>query len=383
MRISMICCPFQTSSGFYGSALGAAIERRTGVPVQWVATNCGCGDPQEANRVFQASNPDYFEMPVPADFQSRYAWRRKVRGLARSIVFSAKARRFCGLSRGADVVHFQQILNAYGSKTVFAWLRQPSTAVRVVTVHELDSDQQRAKAANLAYNRADAVLVHCQQLKDELVDLKVQPERIHVVLHGTRLPARSTATRSGMVFYGGHKLMSNKGLDTLLEAMAMLKQRMGPRTPVLSIHGYYGLHTPAEATELAQKNGVADKVVWVNQVCEEEVTRLYQRSLLAVLPYVGSFAGGAAAHAAACELPVIGTRHAGLPDHLADAGIWVEENHPVELAERIEFLVSHERARREAAERCYARAHEYLGWDRIAEQTLQIYENCCSKRSAA
>src|SRR5579883_3397365 len=120
MRISMICCPFQTSSGFYGSALGAAIERRTGVPVQWVATNCGCGDPQEANRVFQASNPDYFEMPVPADFQSRYAWRRKVRGLARSIVFSAKARRFCGLSRGADVVHFQQILNAYGSKTVFA-----------------------------------------------------------------------------------------------------------------------------------------------------------------------------------------------------------------------------------------------------------------------
>jgi hypothetical protein len=121
MQISMICCPFQTSFGFYGSALSAALQRKVGVPVKWVATNCGCGDPKEANRVFEAKNPDYLEMPVPGDFQSEYAWRRKVRGLARSIIFSAKARRFCAMAKEADVVHFQQVLNAFGSKAVFAW----------------------------------------------------------------------------------------------------------------------------------------------------------------------------------------------------------------------------------------------------------------------
>lgn len=383
MRISMICCPFQTSFGFYGNALRAALEKKAGVPVHWVATNCGCGDPKEANRVFEAKTPDYFEMPVPVDYQSRYAWRRRIRSLARSFVFSAKAKRFSAMSQGADVVHFQQVLNAFGSKAAFAWLKQPSSAVRVVTVHELDADQQNAKAANVTYNRADAILVHCQELKNELIHLHVQPDKIHVVLHGTHLFERTTGPRSGIVFYGGHKLMSNKGLDTLLEAMAILKQRMGGGAPVLSVHGHYGVDTPPEALELAKKNGVTDRVVWVNQVPQDEVTKLYQRSLLAVLPYVGSFAGGAAGHAAACELPVVCTRKAGLPDHLGDTGIWFQEKNAIELADRIEYLLTNEPARKQAAERSYEHAQKYLRWDLIAEQTLQIYRNSNGRTEAA
>jgi len=383
MRVSMICCPFQTSYGVYASSLIAAIENRTSCPVQWVGSNCGCGDPIETNRQYQAQKCDYFEMPVLGDYRSTQAWKREARSLARSVLFSARARRFSRLSRGADVVHFQQILNAYGSKTVFAWLKQPSDAVRVVTVHELDADQQNAKAANATYNRANAILVHCQELKDQLIKLNVQPEKIHVVLHGTPLPERSSGPRSGIVFCGGHKLMTNKGLDTLLQALATLKQRMGDRAPVLSVHGHYGFDTPVEAIELAQKHGVTDKVAWLNQIPQGEVSKLYQRSLLCVLPYVGSFAGGAAGHAAACELPVIGTRRAGLPDHLGDAGIWVEERNVAQLADRIEHLLIDEAARKQAGERCFERAQKYLGWDVIAEQTLQIYANSNGRAKAA
>src|SRR6266702_7396377 len=94
--------------------------------MKWVASNCGCGDPIEVSRSFQAQHCDYFEMPIITDYRSKAAWRRRVRGLARSGISYLRAKKYAQLSKEADVVHFQQILNSYGSNAVFHWLKQPS-----------------------------------------------------------------------------------------------------------------------------------------------------------------------------------------------------------------------------------------------------------------
>jgi glycosyltransferase involved in cell wall biosynthesis len=379
----MICCPFKTSFGSYGDSLKTAIESKDGMRVQWVASNCGCGDPVEVNRLYQAKQCAYFEMPVPIDYRSKYPWRRHVRGLARKVLFSARAIRFARLSRDAEIVHFQQVLNAYGSNALFAWLKRPSNATRVVTVHELDADQTEHKENNAIYNRADAVIVHCQEMKDQLVRLAVRPEKIHVILHGTTIPEPTTQPRQGIVFYGGHKPMTNKGLATLMTAMAIIKKRMGADVPTLSIHGHYGTETPSAGLELAEQIGVTDSIVWLNQMPEHEIAKLYQRSLLCVLPYTGSFAGGAAALAAACGTPVVCTRKAGLPDHLGDTGIWIEENNAEQLAERVIELLKDDKLRSQCAARAVQRAQDHLRWDVIAEQTLRIYRGACHTQQAA
>ncbi|MGZ4859193.1 MAG: glycosyltransferase family 4 protein, partial [Candidatus Angelobacter sp.] len=303
MQMSMICCPFKTSFGFYASSLKAEIEKKTGTTMQWVASNCGCGDPIEVSRQFQATQCDYFNMPILVDFRSKKAWKRRVRGAARSVILYIRARKYAGLSKSAEVVHFQQILNAYGSKAVFHWLRQPSQAIRIITVHELDGDQLEFPETNKTYNLANAIIVHCEEMKQQLIRLNVQENKVHVVLHGTDLPAvLPDSERSGIVFYGGHKLMSGKGIETLFKAMAIIKGRMGENTPVLKIHGHFGPVTPKEGAELARDNGIADKIVWLNQISEEDMVRLYQSSRVCVLPYTGSFAGLPAALAAACKL---------------------------------------------------------------------------------
>ena len=69
MQMSTICCPFKTSFGFYASSLKAEIEKKTGTTMQWVASNCGCGDPIETGRQFQAKQCDYFDMPMPVEFR--------------------------------------------------------------------------------------------------------------------------------------------------------------------------------------------------------------------------------------------------------------------------------------------------------------------------
>lgn len=86
-------------------------------------------------------------------------------------------------------------------------------------------------------------------------------------------------------------------------------------------------------------------------------------------------------HAAACQLPVVCTRKAGPPDHLGDAGIWVDENNPEQLASQILELLDHEVLRQEVGARLLKRVQDCLCWDVIAEQTLGIYEEA-SRRGA-
>jgi len=384
MEMTMICCPFKTSYGSYASSLISAIEKKTGGKMNWVASNCGCGDPIEVSRCFQAKQCNYFEMPIINDYRSRTFWKRRVRVAARGGLSYFRARRFANLSRGAELVHFQQILNSYGSSPVFHWLKQPSNATRIVTVHELDHDQIEFPERNQTYALADGVIVHCEELKRKMVQLGVPEDKIHVVLHGADVSASSSENqRSGIIFYAGHKAMTGKGMQTLFPAMSILHQRMGAEAPVLKIHGHYGDHTPEEAEQLAGHSGLGGHVVWLNQISMEEIARQYQRALLCVLPYTGSFAGLPAAMAAANQLPVICTKKAGLTDHLGDCAVWVDERNPAQLAERIMELLQSDERRRELANKLRTRAEQFLSWDVIAERTLDVYEESAKRKAGS
>jgi len=302
--------------------------------------------------------------------------------MARSVLLPIRGKRYASMSKNAEVVHFQQILNAYGSQVVFSWLQQPSNARRIVTIHELDVDQLKNPKRNELYNLADGIIVHCEEMKQHLIRLGVQQERIHIVLHGTSIPAPlPDNSREGIVFYGGHKLMSGKGIDALFKAWSIIQQKNGgsyasPEDPRTLRNRH-----PEEALRLAAQHGIADKIVWLNQIPEEESVRLYQRSLLCVLPYTGSFAGYAASLAAACQLPIVCTRKAGLPDHLGETAVWVDENSPEPLAERIIELLNNEPQRRQLGSQLLKRAESFLQWDVIADQTLKIYEDTILKKT--
>jgi len=386
MQMCLICCPFNTSYGAYASSLKSAIERETGGTMQWIGSNCGCGDPAEKSRQFITNQCDYFEMPFPKSQRSPTVWKRMILGAVRpahKLVLPFRARKYAELSKNAELIHFQQILNAYGSRVVFSWLNHPSSATRVITVHELDSDQLELSAESEAYNRADAIIVLCEEMRDQLVRLKVRPEKVHVVLHGTDIPERSQGRREGIVFYGGHKIMAGKGLDTVFRAMTIIREQRPLSVPTLTIHGHYGTATPQAASRLASELGIADKIVWRNQISNGEIVQLYQRSLICVLPYTGSFAGLAASAAAACELPIVATRKAGLPDHLGDSGIWIDENDADQLASRVLELLDNESAWQEAAANVRRRAEEFLSWDVIAEDTLQVYQQAIADKAMA
>jgi glycosyltransferase involved in cell wall biosynthesis len=386
MKISIIGCPFQTTYGAYISSLRSALERNIGAPVQWVGSNCGCGDPNPGSRQFQAGDCHYFEMRHELAGYSLTAYSPdRVKQFLRSSVRAAsntnRAKRYLELSAGADIMHLQQILAAYGSDVVFRFLRQPSAAARVITVHELDAEQTDHPENNQTYNLADALIVHDSAMKKKLVSLGVAGRLVHVVRQGTDLVEGKSVARDGIVYYGGHHFNEGKGIGVLLDAYRRLKNRYAGSAPRLRIHGHYG--TPPKAfLDKASELGVADGVEWLNDVPMNEIAPLYRRSQVCVLPYKGSFAGFPVGVAAANRVPIIATRAAGIPDHIGDLGIYVGGDDPDELADRIDEVLRDEVLRQDYGARLRAHAESRLSWDAVARDTLAVYQAALEERAA-
>ena len=379
MRVSLIGCPFQSTYGAYIGSLRSALARQLGRPVQWVGSNCGCGDPIQNGRGFQVKDCDYFEMRERLAGYSLVGYTRQpakrfLRSGVRGLCNARRAARYAELVSEVDVVHLQQILGAYGSDVVFRFLRLPIAAARVITVHELDDEQIDFPERNRGYNLADAVVVHDGALKAKLVALGVAPDLVRLVRQGTDLDEGERVARDGIVFYAGHHFNAGKGLDVLLDACRQLKDRYAGRAPRLRIHGHYGGEPPAEFVDRARQLGLADDVEWLNELSPAEMATVYRRSQVCVLPYKGSFAGLPVGLAAANRLPIIATRAAGVPEHIGDLAIWIEPDDAVGLADRIAQVLQDPALAADCGARLRAHAVERLGWDTVARDTIDIYQ---------
>ncbi len=381
MKVKMISCWFATSYGSYTDGLRRGLERRLGEEVGIVATNCGCGDPIAERHEFQDTRCEYFESPHVQHYKSKSPLKYWLRTQAAQAVCWERARQFRGHQGDADVIHFQQILNATGSMTVFHWLAKPSRAARVVTVHELDLHQTDFPETNRRYNLADRIIVHCEEMKHSLVELGVDEPRIDVVQHGVDLAPLADTPRDGIVFYGGHKLNPGKGFETLLAAMRLVKSRLGERVPKLTVHGHWGDTTPENGLRAAADAGLAGDVRWLNQLAPDAAVAEYRKAQLCVIPFAKSFAGYPAGLAMANGTPIVATRRAGIPDHVGDAARFVEVDDAEGLARSIAELLEGASLRAELAARGRARAEAALGWDTIAAKTLASYERALASRA--
>lgn len=381
MQVTIIACPFKTSYGAASEALKQALEKKLKTNVEWVASNCGCGDDVEVSRQFQMPGCKYFDMITITDHPTPNPWKLRIKLLARKLFYYFRAQRYQSLSAGADVVNFQQTLNAYGSTVLFHWLKRRSQAARVVTIHELDRHQLECPESNRTYNLADAIIVQQGAMRDQLIGLGVDPGRIEIALHGTELPPIcESRPRDGIMYYCGHHPFRGKGLQSVFQAIALLKKRFGTKAPRLKVHGYLSREDLATLKEMAAHSGLENEVKWLNQPSMSELILEYSSSLLCVLPFTGSFAGLAAATAAAVGLPIIATKNAGIIEHIGENGVWLETDTAEEIAAQIERLHDSDALRQDLSKRLRKRAEECLSWDVVAESILAIYNRAIGRK---
>ena len=383
MRVAMVSCFMKTSYGAYTNSLCRAIGPIIGRDVDIISSNCGCGDYHAKNRILYGPGCRFFEFPhVPFSPQqppglAMYKYRGRL--VLGDLAYWGRAQVYSHLSKDADVAHFQQVLGAFGSQAVFHWIRTSPKVRKVVTVHELDPYQLAFGHKNSTYNKADRIIVLFDDMKDRLVSLGVQSHRIKVVHYGTDIVTSDRRARDGILYYGGHHFNLDKGIEVLLKALKRILEKRNYANLKLKIHGHYGNFPPPPILDLVSSYGLTDHIVWLNNIYEEEMTRQYATSLFLVLPFKGSFAGMVATRAMACGLPVIGTKEAGLPDHLGELGIYTKVGDDKALEEEMLRLLDNQNIREYMSEPLVKRAEEMYSWEKIAADTVQIYRDVLSE----
>jgi D-inositol-3-phosphate glycosyltransferase len=188
---------------------------------------------------------------------------------------------------------------------------------------------------------------------------------------------------SRIVLYVG-RIEPLKGIDTLLEAMALV----APDIPcwqedlaVIIIGGAPGAGIDKVSAELARLErlradlGIEELVTFQGAKDQDTLVYYYSAADMVVMPSHYESFGMVALEAMACGTPVIASKVGGLAYNVQDGqtGFLIPDRDPEALADKIRKLLCDDELRHHLGQQAIDWARRY-GWDAIANQILDIYE---------
>jgi glycogen(starch) synthase len=246
----------------------------------------------------------------------------------------------------------------------------------VMTVHSTEYDRSLGHPWTeiLARERvglasADRVISVSQHLKRQLVErYGIPPGKVRVIYNAVR-PSDRLAPLSHsdkIVLYLG-RLAAMKGVDTFLRAAARVTLRKPPPLFVVAGEG----PESDRLLLLAARLGIADQVLFLGKVTDEERATLLASASVFVLPSVVEPFGIAAAEAMAAGIPAIVSKTSGIAE-ITDGVFTVDFWDVDEFASRISELLEYPALRRamgEAGRQSMLRQ----GWEERALETVGVY----------
>lgn len=258
--------------------------------------------------------------------------------------------------------------------------------------HQEPESKLRRDGEDAVLRAADGVVASNEIERRELVDrYGLAPSRIHVAPCGVDLDlfkpgsweeARQRTGRSSderVLLYVG-RIEPLKGLDTLLAAAALLRDRVSSLK--LLIAG--GSRTPDQPTEqeLARLRGIAraleleEVVEFLGPKSQTELPDLYRAADVCAVPSRYESFGMAALESLACGTPVVASRTGGLQSTIRDGrnGYLVTIGDEREFADRLASVTCQPRLARRLGEEAARTARRY-SWQRVADANLGAYHN--------
>jgi D-inositol-3-phosphate glycosyltransferase len=228
---------------------------------------------------------------------------------------------------------------------------------------------------------ASAVLTANSEEAADLARLGVSRKHIRVVPCGVDtdrfVPEGPAAQRNGHPrLVTVTELDQVRDIDTLLQALARLPEAElvvatgPPRAQLSTQESCRGL------LRLARALKVADRVLFTGQADEEELPPLLRSADLYVNTAKYEPTGMIALDAMACGIPVVTTATGAPADAVLDGttGMLVPPGRPALLAHRIQQLLTRPMLREAYGVAAADRAKSRYSWDRIARETMAVYE---------
>ena len=205
--------------------------------------------------------------------------------------------------------------------------------------------------------------------------------KIHVIPNGIdfedfqNIRPHKSIERSHILFIGN--LVKVKGINSLIKAIPNIKKAI-PNIRVL-IGG-----TGPQEKELekrVKKLNIEENVNFLGFVSGNEKYSYYKSADLCVVPSVYETFGIVCLEAMACGKPVVASNVGGIPFVVKDGetGLLFECGNAKDLAEKILILLENKKLREKMGKAGRERAEEFT-WDKIAEQTVEVYKEILQMR---
>ncbi|HSJ47608.1 MAG TPA: glycosyltransferase family 4 protein [Gammaproteobacteria bacterium] len=270
----------------------------------------------------------------------------------------------------ARLLRLPLVIYAHGEE-ITTWRRSP----------------RRLKAMAYAYRRADRVIANSDFTRARLLELGVEPTRIHIIHPGVDLgrfhPGHETADlRQGLGLGAEPKLILSvgrlsrrKGFDQVIRALpALLRGGLDVHYVIIGIG-----EDRDYLCKLAMEQGVSERVHLLGHVEPGDLPRWYCAAALFAMPNreidgdTEGF-GMVFVEAAACGTPSLAGQAGGTGAAVLDGetGLRVDGGDPQAVTRALARMLGDEDLRQHLAEAGRIRAERELAWERVAEKTAAL-----------
>ena len=290
-----------------------------------------------------------------------------------------------------DIVHCQF---GYEGLHALRHLRFGTLRTRALVCHLRGSDITRHVRENgenvydALFARADRLIANCEHFRQRAIALGADPDRIDVV--GSPIDtdrfcppsARPSPEGRPLRLVATGRLVEKKGFADAIVALSLAPE-IDARLEIL---GDGPLR--ADLEKRARAAGVADRVIFHGAVTADRVLETLHAADIALAPSVTAADGDADApvntlkEAMATALPVIATRHGGIPELVIDGenGRLVPEHDPQAIAAALRDLAARPDRWPDLGAAGRARVIEDYSLARVTERTLASYARALERR---
>jgi glycosyltransferase involved in cell wall biosynthesis len=254
----------------------------------------------------------------------------------------------------------------------------------------VDCGRERIRLEPAIGRSANAVVAGSSAEESDLARLGVPRRSIRVVPCGVDTdeftpegPVAKRGARPRLLTVAD--LSQHDELATLLRAMSKI-----PGTDLVIVGGGERAKLKEDLSfrrlaKLADTLGVTSQVTFAGQVTRTDMPPLLRSADLLVSVADYDPTGTLAVQAMACGTPVVATAVGGQVDAIVDGttGILVPPGHPAVLAQRIRQLLAHPMMLEAFSVAAADRAKSRYSWDRIAHETLAVYDKALDLVTAA
>lgn len=305
-----------------------------------------------------------------------------------------------GKEKNPDVIHAHWILpNGFIGALVSRILKIPL----VITLHgsgvfTAERNIVFGWLAKVAFRRAGRIASCSPDLRDRLIRMGADPDKIVLVPNGTNpqdfeiVPGGSAAVwelRSKLGIPAGNKiilavgrLVYKKGFEYLLRAVPSVLARRKDISVIVAGEGELANALRTLASEL----GIMHHILFPGRVLRGEIPSYFALCDIFVMPSIRDEKGNidglpvVVLEAMAAGKPVVASKISGIPLAVThhESGLLVEERSPLQIAEALLELLDSDGMRERFGATGRRRIETELNWARIAERMVELFQ-CVSE----